>query len=191
MIRQSFISVILLLIVSWFLVVWDSPPESFMRKNDGQLVQKRSVDSYMTGISSRRFSDNGDELFFLTSSKMELFKGESGVVLSTPRFVTVSNKGKGEDTGVSFVANTGTLSEDGRNLVLNGDVEAVIAGKNSQSIVTSDSLEYDAPNMLITTDGNFTLTTPALSVSGKGLNANLSEEIFTMNSKVRAVHEAT
>ena len=57
--------------------------------------------------------------------------------------------------------------------------------------MTSDSLEYDAPNMLITTDGNFTLTTPALSVSGKGLNANLSEEIFTMNSKVRAVHEAT
>jgi lipopolysaccharide export system protein LptC len=57
--------------------------------------------------------------------------------------------------------------------------------------MVSDSLEYDAPNMLITTDGDFTLTTPALSVSGKGLNANLSKEIFTMNSKVRAVHEAT
>lgn len=49
MIRQSVISLILLLIVSWFLVVWDSPPESFLQKNDGQLVQKRSVDSYMTG----------------------------------------------------------------------------------------------------------------------------------------------
>ena len=191
MIRQSFISVILLLIVGWFLVVWDSPPESFMRKNDGELVQKRSVDSYMTGISSRRFSDAGDELFFLTSSKMELFKGESGVVLSAPRFVAVTNKAKGKDTGVSFVANIGSLSEDGRKLVLNGDVEAIIGGKNSQTTMVSDSLEYDAPNMLITTDGDFTLTTPALSVSGKGLNANLSKEIFTMNSKVRAVHEAT
>ncbi len=73
MIRQSLISLSLLIIVGWFLVVWDSPPESFIRKNADQLVQKRSVDSYMTGISSRRFSETGDELFLLTSSRMELF----------------------------------------------------------------------------------------------------------------------
>ena len=191
MIRQSVISLILLLIVSWFLVVWDSPPESFLQKNDGQLVQKRSVDSYMTGISSRRFSARGDELFLLTSSKMELFNGESRLELSAPRFVSVTTKTDGEDTGVSFIANSGTLSEDGQQLVLKGAVEAVIAGTKNQSTMTSESLNYNASKMLITTDGKFDLITPTLSISGRGLNADLSEETFTMKSNVSAVHEAT
>ena len=191
MIRQSGISLILLLIVGWFLVVWDSPPESFLQKNDDQLVQKRSVDSYMTGISSRRFSERGDELFLLTSSKMELFNGESRLELSAPRFVSVTTKTDGEDTGVSFIANSGTLSEDGQQLVLKGAVEAVIAGTKNQSTMTSESLNYNASKMLITTDGKFDLITPTLSISGRGLNADLSEETFTMKSNVSAVHEAT
>ena len=63
MIRQSFIGITLVVIISWFLVVWDSPPESFIRKNNSQVVQEPSVDSYMTAMTSQRFSDNGNELF--------------------------------------------------------------------------------------------------------------------------------
>ena len=145
----------------------------------------------MTGISSRRFSERGDELFLLTSSKMELFNGESRLELSAPRFVSVTTKTDGEDTGVSFIANSGTLSEDGQQLVLKGAVEAVIAGTKNQSTMTSESLNYNASKMLITTDGKFDLITPTLSISGRGLNADLSEETFTMKSNVSAVHEAT
>jgi LPS export ABC transporter protein LptC len=190
-IRQSLISLSLLIIVGWFLVVWDSPPESFIRKNADQLVQKRSVDSYMTGISSRRFSETGDELFLLTSSRMELFDRESRVELKAPRFVSVTPKAGSKDTGVSFAANSGTLFDDGRKLVLNGAVEAVIAGTKNDSIMTAETLNYDPSKMLITTDEKFNLTTPTLSISGKVLNANLSEETFIAKSRVIAVHEAS
>ena len=56
MIRQSFIGTALLIIIGWFLLVWDSPPESFMRNNNAERVQQRQVDSYMASITSQRFS---------------------------------------------------------------------------------------------------------------------------------------
>jgi hypothetical protein len=67
MIRQSFIGTALLIIIGWFLLVWDSPPESFMRNNTADRVQQRQVDSYMASITSQRFSATGEQLFLLTS----------------------------------------------------------------------------------------------------------------------------
>ena len=182
MIRQSFIGITLVVIISWFLVVWDSPPESFIRKNNSQLVQEPSVDSYMTTMTSQRFSDNGNELFILTSSKMELLSGETQLHLSAPRFVSrIGNLEQREEKGVSFVANSGTLSADGSKLSLNGDVVAFINGISHQSTLT---------RMTVTTDGGFKLVSPELTLSGTGLNANLDKEIFRINSKVRATHDA-
>jgi LPS export ABC transporter protein LptC len=191
MIRQSFIGIILVVIISWFLVVWDSPPESFIRKNNSQVVQEPSVDSYMTAMTSQRFSDNGNELFILTSYKMELLSGETQLHLSAPRFVSrIGNLEQGEEKGVSFVANSGTLSADGSKLDLNGDVVAFINGISQQSTLTSNDLSYNSTRMTVTTSGNFKLVSPELTLSGAGLNANLDKEIFRINSKVRAIHDA-
>jgi LPS export ABC transporter protein LptC len=184
MIRQSFIGITLVVIISWFLVVWDSPPESFIRKNNSQVVQELSVDSYMTAMTSQRFSDNGNELFILTSSKMELLSGET-------RFVSrISNLEQREEKGVSFVAHSGTLSADGSKLSLNGDVVAFINGTSQQSTLTSNNLSYNSARMTVTTDGSFKLASPELTLSGTGLNADLDKEVFRINSKVRATHDA-
>ena len=191
MIRQSFIGITLVVIISWFLVVWDSPPESFIRKNNSQVVQELSVDSYMTAMTSQRFSDNGNELFILTSSKMELLSGESHLHLSAPRFVSrIGNLEQREEKGVSFVAHSGTLSADGSKLSLNGDVVAFINGTSQQSTLTSNNLNYNSARMTLTTDGSFKLVSPELTLSGTGLNADLDKEVFRINSKVRATHYA-
>ena len=191
MIRQSFIGIALVVIISWFLVVWDSPPESFIRKNNSQVVQEPSVDNYMTAMTSQRFSDNGNELFILTSSKMELLSGETQLHLSAPRFVSrIGNLEQREEKGVSFVAHSGTLSADGSKLSLNGDVVAFINGTSQQSTLTSNNLSYNSARMTVTTDGGFKLVSPELTLSGTGLNADLDKEVFRINSKVRATHDA-
>ena len=145
----------------------------------------------MTAMTSQRFSDNGNELFILTSSKMELLSGETQLHLSAPRFVSrMGNLEQREEKGVSFVANSGTLSADGSKLALNGDVVAFINGTSHQSTLTSNNLSYNSARMTVTTDGDFKLVSPELTLSGIGLNADLDKEIFRINSKVRATHDA-
>ena len=122
---------------------------------------------------------------------MELLSGETQLHLSAPRFVSrMGNLEQREEKGVSFVANSGTLSADGSKLDLNGDVVAFINGISQQSTLTSNDLSYNSTRMTVTTSGNFKLVSPELTLSGAGLNANLDKEIFRINSKVRAIHDA-
>ena len=111
--------------------------------------------------------------------------------LSAPRFVSrISNLEQREEKGVSFVAHSGTLSADGSKLSLNGDVVAFINGTSQQSTLTSNNLSYNSARMTVTTDGSFKLASPELTLSGTGLNADLDKEVFIINSKVRATHDA-
>ena len=120
MIRQSFIGTALLIIVGWFLIVWDSPPESFMRDSKTSVVQEIQVEGYMASITSQRFSVTGEQLFLITSPKMQLFEGDSRLELTQPRFFSLpegpNNKGK----GIAFLADFGTLSGTGDRLSLLG-----------------------------------------------------------------------
>ena len=67
MIKQFSLVFSLLLLIGGFLLVWDSPPESFMRSQVGQIEQTPSADSYMTSVVSRRFSADGTEQYTLAT----------------------------------------------------------------------------------------------------------------------------
>ena len=190
MIRQSFIGTALLIIIGWFLLVWDSPPESFMRNNTADRVQQRQVDSYMASITSQRFSATGEQLFLLTSPKMQLFTGDSRLELTQPRFIALPKGANNKGKGVAFLADFGTLSGTGDRLSLIGNVKAVITGTEQEKILTSTSLEYQPTKMIISTEDNFTLKTMQSSLIGKGLVGDLNKDLFTIKSKVHGVHDA-
>ncbi len=188
MIKQSFILLVLVIFVSWFLIVWDSPPESFIREKPSRMVSQGRVDSYMLGVTSRRFSDVGDEVFLLTSSKMEILSDSSDILLTNPRFVSVSDQDSGRETGVSFYATEGVLTNNSSSLSLIGNVEAVIAGSEVEHNLTSQALLYDSTSKLITTGEPFELSSPGTAISGKGLTINLDQETFKIFSQTRALH---
>ena len=190
MIRQSFIGTALLIIIGWFLLVWDSPPESFMRNNNADRVQQRQVDSYMASITSQRFSATGEQLFLLTSPKMQLFTGDSRLELTQPRFIALPKGANNKGKGVAFLADFGTLSGTGDRLSLIGNVKAVITGTEQEKTLTSTSLEYQPTKMIISTEDNFTLKTVQSSLVGKGLVGDLNKDLFTIKSKVHGVHDA-
>lgn len=190
MIRQSFIGTALLIIIGWFLLVWDSPPESFMRNNTADRVQQRQVDSYMASITSQRFSATGEQLFLLTSPKMQLFTGDSRLELTQPRFIALPKGANNKGKGVAFLADFGTLSGTGDRLSLIGNVKAVITGTEQEKTLTSISLEYQPTEMIISTEDNFTLKTVQSSLVGKGLVGDLNKDLFTIKSKVHGVHDA-
>ncbi len=190
MIRQSLVLVIMLTIVSWFLIVWDSSPQSFLPVDSTKTSASNSIESFMTGVTSRRFSANGDELFLLSSSRVELFSGTSVLKLSDPTFLSIINDSKEGNKRASFTANWGLMSDNGTVFSLNGDVNALITGSKNQTNISSEQLNYDSKNMLITTNKEFTLTMPNSSLSGGSLTADLGNEIFTISERLSANHDA-
>ena len=190
MIRQSFIGTALLIIIGWFLVVWDSPPESFIRDSKTPVVQQRQVDGYMASITSQRFSITGEQLFLLTSPKMQLFEGDSRLELTQPRLFSLPKGADNKGNGIAFLADFGTLSGTGDRLSLLGNVKAIITGTEQEKTLTAASLEYQLTEMIISTEDDFTLKTAQSSLTGKGLMGDLSKDLFTLKSKVHGVHDA-
>jgi len=190
MIRQSLVFVTMLTIVSWFLIVWDSSPQSFLPVDSTKTSASNSIESFMTGVTSRRFSANGDELFLLSSSRVELFSGTSVLKLSDPTFLSIINDSKEGNKRASFTANWGLMSDNGTVFSLNGGVNALITGSKNQTNISSEQLNYDSKNMLITTNKEFTLKMPNSSLSGGSLTADLSNEIFTISERLSANHDA-
>ncbi len=187
MIRQFLLGFGLLFIVGSFLLVWDSPPQSFMRKQQGQVDKVPSADSYMIDVSSRRYSKTGSEQLLISSPKVALFSGDTQALISQPNIISIDPK-----TGTNAVelsAQQGVLSNDGETLTLSGDVIAVIDGQQGSSTLSTPALSYLPATNTATTDDHFKLVTPQVKISGKGLEANLANEVFTIKSKVHAVHD--
>ena len=186
MIKQFSLVFGLLLLVSGFLLVWDSPPESFMRNQVGQIDENPSADSYMVSMVSRRFGTDGTEHYVLSSPKMEFFNENSRLQLRDPQLLAGQGQEKSQ---ITINADTGTVTDNGKTLMLDGNVIALIEEPEGITELTAAAMNYKPATTVASTAGRFKLRTPQVTLSGTGLEANLANDVFTIKSRVRAVHE--
>ena len=66
---------------------------------------------------------------------------------------------------------------------------AVKEAPEGQTILNTDDLNYRPGSNTANNSGAFKLHTPEVTLTGAGLNANFTNEVFIINSKVRAIHE--
>jgi LPS export ABC transporter protein LptC len=175
MIRQALLTFILALMVGGFLLIWDSPPESFIRQKDGQFENDSRADSYMNEITSRRFSSEGSEKFSLSSPRIEFFEGSSVLTLAEPVFLTQQPHGK----PLALQADRGQLN----------NVRADIYSRGDLAVLTTERLSYLIDSNIAKTDSAFKLLAPQSNISGSGLYIDLLKETFIIKSKVRVTHE--
>ncbi len=185
MIRQALLTFILALMVGGFLLIWDSPPESFIRQKGGQFEKDPRADSYMNEITSRRFSAAGTEKFSLSSPRIEFFEGSSVLTIVEPRFLTQQALGK----PLNLQATQGQLNSDLGVLDLDGNVRADINSNGDLAVLTTERLTYLIDSNIAKTDSSFKLLSPQSDISGSGLHIDLNKETFIIKSNVRVIHE--
>ena len=116
MIKQFSLAFGLLLLISGFLLVWDSPPESFLRNQVSQIEGTPSADSYMTSVVSQRFGADGAEQYVLSSPKMEFFNDNSRLQISELQLVAKRDNNPQEPAEAEVInisANSGILNNNG------------------------------------------------------------------------------
>ena len=192
MIKQFSLAFGLLLLISGFLLVWDSPPESFLRNQVSQIEGTPSADSYMTSVVSQRFGADGAEQYVLSSPKMEFFNDNSRLQISELQLAAKRDNNPQEPAEAEVInisANSGILNNNGETLLLAGNVIAVVDEPRGTTELTSAKISYKPATYTASAPGRFKLRTPQVTLSGTGLKANLANDVFTIKSNVRAIHE--
>ena len=187
MIRQFLYVVLLTTLTSVLLLVWDSPPESFLRTESGKVDQLPIADSYMKNIKSHLYSTDGDRQSTLEASKISFFSDQSQLFIEQPMFLSLSavaNSGQ-----LTVAANDGIFLRDKQILEFSGKVSASWQTKNGQALLKTSKLLYYIDNGIAKTSGGSHLQTPQAKISGSTLTADFQTEVFKVESRVRAIHE--
>jgi len=185
MIRQGLMLFFLALTVGGFLLIWDSPPEAFLRQTSSPLEKDPQADSYMIGVTSQRFSELGNPQFNLSSPRVEFFEGESSFMLEQPQFSAQNDISH----PLRLRAAHGQLDNANKQLNLRGNVRAEITTEDGPALLTTEQLSYLIDSNIASTGQPFNLVTAQSDVAGTGLRADLNNETFVIQSKVKITHE--
>ena len=77
-----------------FLLVWDSPPESFLKKAEGPSEAMPLADSYMRKVNTRVFSLDGQVQFSLHAPQIEFFRNLFEISVFDPIVISHENSGR-------------------------------------------------------------------------------------------------
>lgn len=187
MIKQFFFMACLILVTGSMLLIWDSPPESFLRPNANVVEKLPSADTYMKNIKTFIFSSDGSKKYSLTASEMSLFTDQAEVKLMKPEFraLEIGN----QQSEVYVIANEGLISKRSHAMQFNGDVKANWHSDNGAINLTAGTFSYSTKEDKASANDGIKLMTPNSSVSGESFTADFQTELLRIESRVRATHD--
>ena len=184
--KQFFFINALALITAGFLLVWESPPESFLRPQSGKVQTLPSADSYMHEVTSYKFADSGAKQFTLNSDKASYYNNKSLLIMDSP---TLQSTQTSKPETIKIVAEKGLLSTDSETLELIGDVNAHWYTDEGKKQLTAGKITYLITSDTAQAEGGFQLNTPQAQLTGKTLSTDLQNGTTTITSRVRAIYE--
>jgi LPS export ABC transporter protein LptC len=188
MIKQFFFTGLLILIAGSMLLVWDSPPESFLRPETNLVDKLPSAETYMTNIQTLIFSSDGSKKYTLTATEMALFSNQIEAKLLAPSFVALEIDNQHSEVNVT--ANQGLISKRSQAIQFMGNVKANWQVDKGSTVLTAGTFIYSMKEDIASAANGIQLVTPESSISGDSFSADFKTELLKIESGVRATHDA-
>ncbi len=188
MVRKILYTLITIFILSWFVYVWYTPPESFLIKQNETVFQEDEIESFITDSTTQIFSNNGNQLLIMNASKLEVLNGENVIKLYDP-----STFGSNQDlsaiySGFSISSKFGTFDTLKKELVLSDSVKGTFKTREEEQNIITHSIQYSLPEMVISSDNQFSLTAENYEILGKGITINLNDGKTTISSNINSIY---
>ena len=190
MIRQIFFVSVSLLMLGWFLIVWDSPPESFLQQKNKKIFTQDSIESFMTNSETQIYSNNGKKMLTLKAAKLESLEGEKILTLYEPRAIGSSQNESFEISSFSLSSQKGTFDPDKGDLKLFNSVEGILQTNAGQRNLSSSSINYNIPKMALSGQSNFNLQEKNYEITGEKFLIDLKNNNTILFSKISATYYA-
>ena len=187
-VRKILYIFIIIFILSWFVYVWYTPPESFLKKQIETVFQEDQIESFITDSTTQIFSNNGNQVLIMNASKLEILDGENIIKLYDP-----STFGSNQDlsaiySGFSMSSKFGTFDTSKKELILSDSVKGTLKTKKEEQNIVSHSIQYNLPEMVISSDNQFSLTAENYEILGKGITINLNNGKTTISSSINSIY---
>ena len=188
MVRKILYTLIIIFILSWFVYVWYTPPESFLKKQIETVFQEDQIESFITDSTTQIFSNSGNQVLIMNASKLEILNGENIIKLYDP-----STFGSNQDlsaiySGFSMSSKFGTFDTSKKELILSDSVKGTLKTKKEEQNIVSHSIQYNLPEMVISSDNQFSLTAENYEILGKGITINLNNGKTTISSSINSIY---
>ena len=188
MVRKILYTLITVFMLSWFVYVWYTPPESFLKKQIETVFQEDQIESFITDSTTQIFSNNGNQVLIMNASKLEILDGENIIKLYDP-----STFGSNQDlsaiySGFSMSSKFGTFDTSKKELILSDSVKGTLKTKKEEQNIVSHSIQYNLPEMVISSDNQFSLTAENYEILGKGITINLNNGKTTISSSINSIY---
>jgi len=188
MVRKILYTLITIFILSWFIYVWYTPPESFLKEQIETVFQEDQIESSITDSTTQIFSNNGNQVLIMNASKLEILDGENIIKLYNP-----STFGSNQDlsaiySGFSMSSKFGTFDTSKKELILSDSVKGTLKTKKEEQNIVSHSIQYNLPEMVISSDNQFSLTAENYEILGKGITINLNNGKTTISSSINSIY---
>ena len=190
MIRQIFFVSVSLLMLGWFLIVWDSPPESFLQQKNKKIFTQDSIESFMTNSETQIYSNNGKKMLTLKATKLESLEGEKNLTLYEPRALGSSQNESFEISSFSLSSKKGTFDPERGDLQLFNSVEGILQTSAGQRNLSSSSINYNIPTMALSSQSRFNLQEENHEITGEKFLIDLKNNNTILFSKISATYYA-
>ena len=190
MIRQIFFVSVSLLMLGWFLIVWDSPPESFLQQKNKKIFTQDSIESFMTNSETQIYSNNGKKMLTLKATKLESLEGEKILTLYEPRALGSSQNESFEISSFSLSSKKGTFDPERGDLQLFNSVEGILQTSAGQRNLSSPSINYNIPTMALSSQSRFNLQEENHEITGEKFLIDLKNNNTILFSKISATYYA-
>ena len=190
MIRQIFFVSVSLLMLGWFLIVWDSPPESFLQQKNKKIFTQDSIESFMTNSETQIYSNNGEKMLTLKATKLESLEGEKILTLYEPRAIGSNQNESFEISSFSLSSKKGTFDAEKGDLKLFNSVEGILQTSTGQRNLSSSSINYNIPTMTLSSQNRFNLQEKNHEITGEKFLIDLKNNNTILFSKISATYYA-
>ena len=190
MIRQIFFVSVSLLMLGWFLIVWDSPPESFLQQKNKKIFTQDSIESFMTNSETQIYSNNGEKMLSLKATKLESLEGEKILTLYEPRAIGSNQNESFEISSFSLSSKKGTFDAEKGDLKLFNSVEGILQTSAGQRNLSSSSINYNIPTMALSSQSRFNLQEKNHEITGEKFLIDLKNNNTILFSKISATYYA-
>ena len=190
MIRQIFFVSVSLLMLGWFLIVWDSPPESFLQQKNKKIFTQDSIESFMTNSETQIYSNNGEKMLTLKATKLESLEGEKILTLYEPRALGSNQNESFEISSFSLSSEKGTFDPEKGDLKLFNSVEGILQTSTGQRNLSSSSINYNIPTMALSSQNRFNLQEENHEITGEKFLIDLKNNNTILFSKISATYYA-
>ena len=168
-----------------FLLIWDSPPESFLKQSEGRPEKIPLADSYMRQVRARVFSLDGKEQFSMQSPQIKFFRNVSEIFISSPNVTSRENSGR----KVEISAKSALLNQINYQIELSGNVRINAGLGNNRAMLETEKLTYFPDEGLVVNDREFVFKNNIGKVFGVGIEAYPDRGDYRFLAQVKGIYE--